>query len=155
MKGKNEYACPVAATTRQAMETAAFSGAAVPSKNHITALNLRQATVSSVLSTGVENAVPARQLVEALSVKDIRELTRMIERERRLGFPICAAVAGETQGYYLAGNAAELEQYIASLDRRLKSVRATRTALQDTLDKVSGQTQIIDQCRGAEACGTD
>ena len=70
------------------------------------------------------------------------ESPRQIERERRSGQPICAAVAGNNRGYYLASNPAELQQYISALDRRLREIRRTRDACGDTLRQMTGQECI-------------
>ncbi len=95
--------------------------------------------VASLLHYGEANAVPARELAALLGVKDTREVSKLVEHERRAGAPICAAVSGEDRGYYLASTTAELERYLRSLDRRLKNIRLTREAVQATLDRISGQ----------------
>lgn len=97
--------------------------------------------VSSVLLKGEAKAIPGKDLVKILGLKDLRELTRLVERERQAGVPICASVSGE-RGYYLAGDTAELERYIKSLDRRLKNVRGTREAVQDAYIRMTDQMEI-------------
>lgn len=96
---------------------------------------------SKLLPSGKSNAIPGQTLVELLGLKDQRELTKRIERERRDGFPVCASVAGD-RGYYLAADVAELEEYIQSLERRLFHVRRTRDHLESTLLRMTGQSRI-------------
>ena len=98
--------------------------------------------IHEVLMCGEENAIPGKALVEMLELKDIRELTRIVEQERRSGHPICATTDHKNPGYFLAENPMEMERYIHSLDRRLKNVRLTREACQETLNRMTGQEQI-------------
>lgn len=95
-----------------------------------------------MLLTGKSAAIPGHDLVECLGLKDTRELTRMIEQERRAGAPICAATDTDNHGYYLAQDANELEQYIKSLSRRLHHVGQTRNHLETTLMRMTGQEKI-------------
>ena len=137
----SKKARPEAATSEQALGSD-FGGQ--ESQNDFTThVQLRQSgLVASVLQCGEDNAVPGKYLVGLLDLKDGRELTRRIERERREGAPICATTNCENPGYFLAENPAELEKYIHSLDRRLRHVRATREACQDTLLRMTGQQCI-------------
>lgn len=135
---KNEKARSTAATVKRA-EAAAFSGAAASfNKNCIISMGTRQ-VVSAVLLTGVENAIEGAALAAALGFKDRRALSKQIERERRSGHPICAAVAGNSRGYYLADDPDELQRYIKALDRRIREVQKTRDACGETLRRMSGQ----------------
>lgn len=56
---------------------------------------------------------------------------------------ICAAVAGNDRGYFIAKDAGELAIYVRSLDRRIKNIRKTLRALDATLADMCGQ-QVID-----------
>jgi hypothetical protein len=77
-----------------------------------------------------------------LNLRDGRDITRQVERERHAGIPICATTNSDNPGYYLPDSPAELERYIKSLDRRLKNVRETREAVQDAYLRATGQTEI-------------
>lgn len=127
---KNEKTRPVAATTKRAEETAAFGGAAISYSNFTTQKRARQ--VSDFLLTGAENALDAKTLARLLEC-DRRSVTQRIERERRRGMPICAAVDGESRGYFLATDADELARYVRALDRRISEVKKTRDACELTL----------------------
>ena len=127
---KNEKTRPVAATTKRAEETAAFGGAAISYSNFTTQKRARQ--VSDFLLTGAENALDAKTLARLLEC-DRRSVTQRIERERRRGMPICAAVDGESRGYFLAADADELARYVRALDRRISEVKKTRNACKQTL----------------------
>lgn len=134
---KNERARFTAATVKRA-EAAAFSGAAASfDDNFITPMNVRQ--VADILPHGAANAIDGQTLATAMGFKSVRELSKRIERERRAGQPICAAVSGEHKGYFL-GDPDELRLYLHSLDRRLREVRRTRDACSETLHRMSGQT---------------
>ena len=134
---EKENARSTAATVKRA-EAAVFSGAAASFYGEFTTTtNARQ--VADFLPHGAENAVDAQTLAAALGFKSVRELSKRIERERRAGQPICAAVSGEHRGYFI-GDAKELRLYLRSLDRRLREVRRTRDAIDETLRRESGQT---------------
>ncbi len=80
----------------------------------------------------------ARELQMLTAAKSPREITREVERLRRRGYPICAT-CGQSPGYYFAESPIELEVYLAALDRRLASVRRTRSSMGDTLAALTGQ----------------
>ena len=95
-------------------------------------------SLGRVLPHGKGHAIPGRELVKILKLKDLRELTQLVERERAEGAPICASTGSQAPGYYLADDPAELEQYIHSLDRRLHNMGQTRKHLGTTLDGLTG-----------------
>ena len=99
-------------------------------------------TVSKLLPCGKENAITGGSLVKLLGLHDLRELTQLIELERRAGLPICASTYITHLGYYLAAEPAELEKYISSLDRRLHNVGQTRRHLEATLLRMYGQENV-------------
>ena len=143
MNAKEENARPVAATTKRAMveETAAFGGAAASFYNNSTTQN-RSRQVSDFLLIGAENAVSGSKLAESLGL-ELRDITREIERERQRGVAICAAVAGNDRGYFIAKDAGELALYLRSLNRRIANVQKTKRALDSALADMCGQ-QVID-----------
>lgn len=87
--------------------------------------------IAELLSTGAENARTGKELASVMGC-DIRDITAAIERERREGQPICAAT-GEHPGYYLASDAAELENYCGRLHHRAAELYKTRAALLNVL----------------------
>lgn len=97
--------------------------------------------IHELLPAGANNAVSGKHLAASLNL-ELRDITRLVERERQSGQPICAAVSGEDRGYYLAANAGELALYLRSLDRRIKSVQKTRRALESALSNMTGQTEL-------------
>lgn len=99
-------------------------------------------TVSKLLSMGKEGAITGATLVQLLELKDLRELTQMIEAERRAGIPICATTNSSGPGYFLADSPEELQAYLFSLDRRLHNIRQTRQHLEDTLCRLTSQERI-------------
>lgn len=94
--------------------------------------------IHELLAEGRENARTGRELAQLFDCS-IRDITEQVERERRAGQPICAAT-GERPGYYLAADAAELEQYCNSLKRRAIEVFKTRQALVNVLRQLPGKT---------------
>ena len=134
---QNEKARPATAIAERAA-AAAPGGAAAPCMFDFTTPE-KPRQVADVLLFGVENAVDGQTLVTILGYRTLRELSREIQRERAAGHPICAAVAGDRRGYYLAATPDELQRYIKALDRRIRAVRKTRDACGDTLRRMSGQ----------------
>ena len=133
---KSEKARSTAATVKRA-EAAALGGSAASFFGEFTTTTpARQ--VADFLPHGAANAVDGRSFATAMGFKSVRELSKRIERERRAGQPICAAVSGEHRGYFI-GDTEELRLYLHSLDRRLREVRRTRDAIVETLRRESGQ----------------
>ena len=82
-----------AATPNQAKETTAKANDQDASySEHTTNGNPIQAgTVSKLLTHGKAGAITGAELVKLLELKDLRELTQLVEAERRAGIPICAS----------------------------------------------------------------
>lgn len=97
--------------------------------------------ISDVLCAGADNALTGEFLAGLFDCNP-REISQRIERERRDGSPICASCDPARPGYFLASDPGELALYLASLDRRLRNISATRRHLQDTFDRMTGQTVI-------------
>ena len=91
--------------------------------------------VSGVLLSGHENAITGSELIKLLGLERLRDLTMLIERERRQGSAICASVSTQRPGYYLADSPDELEAYIQSLNRRIKNIEITRLHPRQTLEQ--------------------
>ncbi len=90
--------------------------------------------IRELLDTGRENARTGRELANILQC-DIRQVTIQIERERREGWPICAAM-GENPGYYLPADSEELEDYCDRLKGRAVELFKTRQSLIKTLAQI-------------------
>lgn len=93
--------------------------------------------INDLLHEGKENAIPSRALCRTLGISR-RELSRMIEEERRSGFPICASNAGNG-GFYLAETGEELEQYSKSLFGRAFAILKTARACVKTASQMKDQ----------------
>ena len=89
--------------------------------------------IHEILPAGRENARTGRELARMFNC-DIRAITIQIERERRDGFPICAA-SGETPGYFLPADNEELQEYCDRLKGRAIELFKTRQALIRVLRK--------------------
>ena len=96
--------------------------------------------IFEMLSEGTTNARTGRDLANYFKC-DIRFITEQVERERRAGKPICANMAGENAGYFLAAKPEELEYYCKQLYRRGSELFKTRRALLETLDQMTSKQQ--------------
>jgi len=72
-----------------------------------------------VFRVGQENAISRYKLLALVKAhaRNERDLRLVINQLRKDGFPICST-GGKRGGYWLAGSAAELDEY---MDRELKS----------------------------------
>ena len=108
---------------------------------HSTTMRAKGQEIVTLLGHGQSAAVTARELAERLGLT-ARDVSKLIERLRADGVPVCASCDAAHPGYFLAEGPEELEQYIKSLDRRLLAMRKTRTAMAETLDRETGQQRI-------------
>lgn len=125
------------ATSERSAETKSSSQTnhAPNSDNTTSGCERPQGIVSAMLSHGRENAITGQALVDLLGLRSGRELTKLIEVERRTGSPICASLNSRNPGYFLAETSEELKRYIASLDRRIREVSMTRSCCIKTLER--------------------
>lgn len=93
--------------------------------------------IADYLFIGRENATPGRDLARRLHC-NIRDVTAMIERERRQGQPICASYDPGRPGYYLAANAADLHEYCRILNKRAAELTRTHSALIEAAATMEG-----------------
>lgn len=82
--------------------------------------------VFEYLGRGRAAAKTGKELCRLLDLTP-RELTATIERERKEGHPICAAVQ-QPYGYYLAADMEEMENYCRSLAHRIAEMCKTKAA---------------------------
>ena len=90
--------------------------------------------VWEMLSEGAENAKTGAELCKLLNLHP-RELTQMIEQERRSGVPICSHT-GHNPGYYLAATQGEMQRFCDSLRHRAGEIHKTRRACLRTITKL-------------------
>ena len=115
-----------AATPTEAMETAAYSRAAISCNHSITAAAGRQQKISPLLLCGQENALP-RQALEALTGLDGRTVRLLIEQERRAGSPI---LSDNATGYYLPATREETAACVRSMRHRAGEILRTARAIE-------------------------
>ena len=90
--------------------------------------------IAELLGKGRESARSGRELSAVLNCR-ARDVSAQVEKERREGFPICAATSAP-YGYYLARDGKELEEYLKSLKGRAVEIFKTRQALVKVLQKI-------------------
>ena len=99
--------------------------------------------IFELLGYGKDAALTASELSQLTGLPE-RRVTRLIERERRAGTPICASSGSACKGYYLASTPDELEQYTRALNRRIRTITDGLDALITIRDKLSGQLSMHD-----------
>lgn len=98
--------------------------------------------VSEFLGRGAAAARTRQELCDLLHVAP-RELTKLIERERRQGQPICASNDGTRPGYFLAATKSEMHLYCRSLWHRAGEIHKTRQACLQTIDQLPEEDESI------------
>lgn len=129
---------------REQEARAALAGASNFQLHDITSGGL----IASILS-GTDNPLTGQEIMAVLRLSDPRTVTKLIERERRAGVPICASTDSKRPGYYLADSPDELKNYMRSLRHRVKAVSGTLAALEATHDTWTGQQRLdLDDLEG-------
>ncbi len=105
--------------------------------------------IYELLGQGRENARTGRELAQALGCT-LRDISAQVERERRDGFPICAAT-GDVPGYYLAADVEELETYCDRLKGRAIEVFKTRQALIRVLKQLQARQEAANNGTSEES----
>lgn len=83
-------------------------------------------SISSLLFTGQENAVPLRYLKEVTGI-DGRTVRLMIQRERLAGSPI---LADNQTGYYLPATQEEKQRCVRSMKHRAEEIKRAARAIE-------------------------
>lgn len=99
----------------------------------------RRQRISSFLGRGKSSAVTGKELAGRLGLGDLREVSRLVEKERNAFVPICATCDPSNPGYFLPADIAELSEYNKILIRRIKAVSRTQKAIEAALEKMGGQ----------------
>ena len=76
--------------------------------------------VADLLPVGKENAASTAYLCKALGFSDARSLQAEIAREREAG-AVILSTCQNGGGYYIPGNAAEVKEFIGTLESRAKN----------------------------------
>ena len=91
--------------------------------------------IFELLGTGADNPITAKKLAKCLHVEP-RDISAMIEKERREGKPICASCNGRKPGYYIPATRKEMENYCGRLLHRAGEIHKTRKACLQTLGRL-------------------
>lgn len=87
--------------------------------------------IKEILMEGAENAQSGRDICNLLKLTP-RELTIVIEQERRAGAPIAATSSSVNPGYFLAADRETMLHYCSRLEHREQEISRTRRACLDT-----------------------
>lgn len=83
--------------------------------------------IADLLSHGAESGVTLRHL-ESLTGQDGRTVRRQVERERRSGELI---ISDNKNGYFLASDPAEAQQFARSMRHRAREILRTARAIEE------------------------
>ncbi len=92
------------------------------------------------LKYGRANAIPSKQLAEALGFRSVRDLQKAVELERAAGAVILCDSHGA--GYYLSNDPTELRRFTRTLNSRAKNTLKAAESAQRALDAATGQERI-------------
>ena len=90
---------------------------------------------------GPQNAKTAREIAKILNCS-IRDVTAMVNQERREGYPILANTSGEHAGYYLAETREQVYGFCGGLEHRAKEMHKTKKALMKALKDLPSEADI-------------
>lgn len=93
--------------------------------------------VYDVLRYGRDNAIPSKDLANALGFQTVRDLQKQIERERAAGAVILSDCHGG--GYYLSNDPEELLRFTRTLNARARNTIKAAQSAQRALDAATGQ----------------
>lgn len=96
-------------------------------------------TVLECLNYGKENAIPSKLLAQILGLSSVRDLQKMIEKERAAGAVILSDSCGG--GYYLSNDPRELSAFIQTLQARAANTLKAAESAQRALDAATMGTQ--------------
>ena len=124
-------------------ETKGIGKPSIPTVNNIINGESQQGVIESLLHKGEENAIRAETLMDMIGESDRRQLSKMIEGERRNGALILSSGRG---GYYLPADGAkgrdEMRRHLSALDHRAKSTLAVGKPVREALKVIDGQEEI-------------
>lgn len=92
-------------------------------------------SIMDYLLQGEEYAKSARELAYTMNC-NTRDITQMVQDERRHGAAICVSRDTEHPGYYMAETPADVETCCRQLQDRAQEIYKTRAAMLKTLKKM-------------------
>ena len=96
--------------------------------------------VRDSLFFGKENAIPSKQLANALEFRSVRDLQKAIEGERAAGAVILSDSHGG--GYYLSDDPEELRRFTQTLHARARNTMRAAESAERALNAATGQERI-------------
>lgn len=94
--------------------------------------------IRDFLYIGKRHARTGRELAAVLHCP-IRDISELVEKERRTGTPILASCDSRCPGYYLAETSEEVRNYCKGLHKRAGEIYKTRDALLKTADRMAAE----------------
>ena len=86
-----------------------------------------QPNIAWLLSVGSENAICMSELAKIVK-KPTRQIRRMIQLDRKNGYPICADCKN---GYFMPSSAEEKRRCVSSMRRRAKEILQSAAAIEN------------------------
>lgn len=118
------------------------TGKAHNSSDDFTTSAPQRQRLSDYLGRGKYSAVTGRELAERMGMGDLREISRLVERERNSLIPICATCNPSNPGYFLPCDVWELSEYNKILKCRIRAITRTQKAIETALERMIGQETI-------------
>lgn len=97
--------------------------------------------VSDYLHYGKEHAIPSKDLARLLGVASVRELQKMIEKERHSGEVILSTCA-DGGGYYLSDDPTEITAFVRTLSKRAQNTIRSMESAEAALVVLTGQQRL-------------
>lgn len=96
--------------------------------------------IVELLPKGKENAMTTVALCAAVGAVSVRELRKMVARERRAGEIIASSSTG---GYYIPTDIKEIEEFVHTLDSKARSIMVSLQSARKLLKATADENQIV------------
>lgn len=97
--------------------------------------------ITEYLRYGKENAISSKDLANLAGVSSVRELQKIIERERQAGAVILSTCA-DSGGYYLSNDPTEIKAFVRTLSNRAHHTMMSLASAESALAELTGQQRL-------------
>lgn len=95
--------------------------------------------LSRIMQTGKENYISSAEIMALTGIHTEREVRKLISAERKSG----AVILSNENGYFLPGNAEEVEQFIRTNEKKAKSLLKVLKSARDYLKNMESENNQI------------
>ena len=94
--------------------------------------------IIELLPKGKENAISTAELAKAVGAANVRELRRMVAKERKAG----EIIASSNNGYFVPVDIKEIEEFVRTLDCKARSIMVALQSARKLLKNAVDENQV-------------